>query len=153
MPAPPRTAGDGLTRTTLLMDDNPSQLAIERVIAALKRVPGVLLAELGPGTPQAIVAHDAAVANATLLEAAAESGVHARLAASPRAPVLSGAVGQLPLGKERERLLLIGAVVFIGAFAFSAVGPPLANSHTLLPIALAFAWAFVIARAVLSRRP
>ncbi len=153
MPAQPSTGGDSLTRTTLLMDDNLSPLAMENAIDALKRVPGVLLAELGPGTSRAIVAHDAAVANASLLEAAAKTGVHVTLAAGTRAPATSDVIGQLPVGKERERFLLLAAVVFVGSFLLSALNPRLANSHMLLPIAFAFAWAFVIARALLSLRP
>ncbi len=153
MPAVPRTGGDSLTRTTLLMDDNLSPLAIERTIAALKRVPGVLLAELGPGTARAIVTHDAAVANASLLEAAAKTGVHVTLAAGTGAQATSDVIGQLPVSKERQRLMPLAAVVFVGSVLFSATSPRLANNPMLLPIAFSFAWAFVIPRALLSRRP
>jgi hypothetical protein len=152
MPAQPCTGGDSLTRTTLLMDDNLSPLAMENAIAALKRVPGVLLAELGPGSARAIVAHDAAVANASLLEAAAKTGVHVTLAAGERAPATSDVIGQLPVGKERERLLLLVAAVFLGSFVFSAISPRLANSHMLFPIIFSFVWVLMIARAISSRR-
>ncbi len=153
MPAQPRTGGDSLTRTTLLMDNNPSPLAMERAIAALKRVPGVLLAERSPGTTRATVAHDAAVANASLREAAAKAGVHVTLAVGARAPATSDVIGQLPVGKERERLLLLVAAVFLGSFLFSTISPRLASNHMLLPIVFLFVWAFMVARALLSRRP
>jgi hypothetical protein len=151
MPAKPRTGGDSLTRTTLLLDDNLSPLAMERTIAALKRVPGVLLAELGPGPARAIVAHDAAVAHASLLEAAAKTGAHVTVAEGTRATTASNIVGQLPVGKGRERVLILAAVVILGSGLFSAMSPRLASYH-ILPIAFYFAWAFVITRSLLSRR-
>lgn len=152
MPAQPRPGGDSLTRTTLLLDDNLPSVAIERAIAALKRVPGVLLAEQSPGTNRAIVAHDAAVANASLLEAAAKTGVHVTLVTGTRAPAASDDRAEQPVGKERERLLLLVAVVFLGSFLFSAISPRLANTHMVLPVVFSFVWACMIAHSISSRR-
>jgi hypothetical protein len=145
--------GDSLTRTALLMDENLSPLAIDKVIAALKRVPGVLLAELEPGTARAIVAHDAAVAKQSLLEAATKSGAHVTLAAGTRAPSTSDVIAALPLGKERQRLLLLALMAFVAPLLFSAMYPRLTGGAMFLPIVLSYAGAFVIVRILSSRRP
>jgi len=152
MPAQPRTGGDSLTRTTLLLDDNLSPLAMENAVAALKRVPGVLLAERSPGSTQAIVAHDAAVTKASLLEAAAIIGVRATLAAGARAPAAGDVIGQLPVRKESERLLFLVAIVFLGSSFFSVVSSRFANNHMVVPIVFSFVWPFMVARAISSRR-
>jgi len=150
---PAQLPSDSLTRTALLMDENLSPLALDNVIAALKRVPGVLLAELEPGTARAIVAHDAAVANASLLEAATKSGAHVTLAAGARAPSTSDVSAVLPLSKERRRFLLLAVIAFVAPLLFSVMYPRLTGGAMFLPIALSYAGAFVIVRVFSGQRP
>jgi cation transport ATPase len=77
-------SADILTRTTLQIDGSPSSASIAQVVAALQRVPGVLLAEANSVTARATVAHDSGVSTGTLIAAAFRAGVRADIVA-PRA--------------------------------------------------------------------
>jgi hypothetical protein len=141
-----------LTRTTLQMDECLSTPSIAQVIHALQRVPGVLLAEITTGTARAVVAHDPAVPTASLLAAAAGAGVPAKIIADTRAPTVSPGMARPAVDMPtRSFLMLAGLLVFMLALT-EAMRPTLAISHFVLPALLLSVWAFIIARAILSRR-
>jgi hypothetical protein len=146
-------AADLLTRTTLQMDENLSPRTIGQIISALQRVPGVLLAEIGPGTARAIVAHDAAVPSASLLEAAARIGVRLKFVADTRVPAAIVGTLQPPAGVPIQRLLMLAAAFAFLPILIAAISPRLGSNPLLLPILLSSMWAFVIARAIFRRRP
>ena len=58
---------DLLTRTTIQVNGSMTAQTTIQVVQALKRVPGVLLAEVDAAGTRAIVAHDPAVPTASLL--------------------------------------------------------------------------------------
>ncbi|MFY9779760.1 MAG: hypothetical protein WAJ85_04530 [Candidatus Baltobacteraceae bacterium] len=141
-----------LTRTTLQMGEGLSTPSIAQVVHALQRVPGVLLAEITSGTARAVVAHDPAVTAASLLAAAAGAGVPAKIVTDTRAPTASPGMALPAVDMPTRRLLMLaGLLVFILALT-EAMRPTLAISRFVLPLLLLSVWAFIIARAVLSRR-
>lgn len=135
------------------MDGTLSPGAIGEMIDALKRVPGVLLAEISPGTVRAIVAHDAAVTSTSLLEAAARTGAHLKLVGDTRVPAATGDMTQLLAVMPVRRLLMLAAALVFLPVVISAIFPGLATNHFLLPVLLSSVWAFVIVRAMFTRRP
>jgi len=154
MPAPTRAAAPHvLMRTTLQMDENLSPSAIGQMIAALQRVPGVLLAEVGPGTARTVVAHDSAVPSASLLEAAARTGVRLKFVTDTRAPAANFDPTQPLAGiPVRSLLILAAALVFLPIFD-AALSPRLENSHFALPVLLYSIVALTVAFTLLRRRP
>jgi hypothetical protein len=61
---------DFLTRTTVRLGNGTAPDAIEQVVRALQRVPGVLTVQPDAGGANALVAHDAAVPLSSLIAAA-----------------------------------------------------------------------------------
>jgi hypothetical protein len=115
-------ASDLLTRTTLLFEGAAPVAAIAAAVRALKKVPGVLLAEHDAANAVAFVAHDSGVAAEALLAAAARAGAPAHIearpalvaegCATPRRPpgfVQLGAFALLPLV-----LFAVGSQLFRG---------------------------------------
>jgi cation transport ATPase len=144
---------DLLTRTTLQIDTGVSTTAIARVVAALQRVPGVLLAEVNAATARATVAHDAAVPAASLLAAITASGAHAKIVAEP--PSSTGPSGRgLQLGTVRvRRLTFVSAAVFVPLAIVDILLPNTVDKTWLLPIFIAALWAFFFAESFVARRP
>jgi hypothetical protein len=136
----------------LQVEEGLSLPSVAELIAALQRVPGVLLADFGAGSARAVVAHDAGVPRASLLAAAERAGVHARIVNDARAPTADGNEA-LRLGENRTgRLLaLVGGLALLAAIA-EAFNPRLASNAFVMPILLSTVWAFVVARAILRRR-
>jgi hypothetical protein len=145
-------SADILTRTTLQMDGSLSPPSIANVVHALQRVPGVLLAEINAAGARAVVAHDSAVSTASLLAAAAGAGERATIVADRGALPISAGTGppfaSIPI---RRLLLLVAALALLQAF-IGALSPSLAKNHVLLPILLAFLWAFVLFSVSFNRR-
>jgi len=142
-----------LMRTTLQMDEGASPLSIAHVIHALKRVPGVLLAETGVGSGCAIVAHDPGVGSASLLAAAARVGMHLRVVADTAAPAANSEMARSVANVPARRLLALLATAALLLAFIGTSNPNLAKYQLLPSILLSSVWAFVIARAMYGRRP
>jgi hypothetical protein len=120
-----RLPGAGsLVRTTLLVDTGVPADAVAAAIAALHRVPGVLLAEAGPVTGRVLVAHDPGVPMASLVAAAAGPGA----LASPRVdagPILAHEARSRqmrPLPQQLAALAAGALLVVLGAFDVAVRG-------------------------------
>lgn len=142
-----------LTRTTLQVGESLPTLAVAQLVRALQRVPGVLLAEIAPGSACAVVAHDAAVPGASLLAAAEGAGVHAKIVADTRPPAPSVDRVSPPAAAPMQRVLAVAAALFLGLVLGDALIPHSAGNRMLLPILLTCVWAFVIGRAVFKPKP
>jgi hypothetical protein len=81
--------GHKLTRTTIAVASDLSPPLIAQLVAALQRVPGVLLADWVAASAHAVVAHDAAVPVAALEAAAAPPMLPARTAVITTAPAMT----------------------------------------------------------------
>jgi len=66
---------ESLAHTALRIDAATPQRELVDLLCALRRVPGVLLADVNSARDRAIVAHDSGVENAAMLAAAARVGV------------------------------------------------------------------------------
>jgi hypothetical protein len=153
LPAPSFRDANLLTRTTLQVDESLPTLSVAQLVRALQRVPGVLLAEIAPGSARAIVAHDAAVPGASLLAAAESAGVHAKIVTDTRASApIADRVSPLA-DAPMQRVLAVAAAVFLGLALGDALILHSAGNRLLLPILLTCVWAFVIGRAVFKPKP
>ncbi len=153
LPAPDFRNANFLTRTTLQVGESLPTLAVAQLVRALQRVPGVLLAEIAPGSACATVAHDAAVPGASLLAAAVGAGVHAKIVADTRPPAPSADRVSPPAAAPMQRVLTVAAALFLALALGDALIPHSAGNRMLLPILLTCVWAFVIGRAVFKPKP
>jgi hypothetical protein len=144
---------DLLTRSTFQLNTVPSPLALGQLIGVLHRVPGVLLAEIAPGADRAIVAHDAAVSSASLVEAAAGTGVGLKLVSDTRPAATIAGAPKLLIDTPIRNLLVFAAMIAIVPYFLGAINLRLAGNHLVLPIVLGCLWAFVFGYAMFSRRP
>ncbi len=104
---------DGLTRTQLHIHD-ATPASIRHVLRALQRVPGVLLAENRKTTSYAIVAHDSAVAEQSLIAAAAVAGSRATVVKLRTQPPSIDAVAPAVSADHMTRLVIAAAVALAG---------------------------------------
>ena len=145
--------GDLLTRTTLRLGNGPAPLAIEQVIRALQRVPGVLTVESDAGGASALVAHDAAVPLTSLVAAASLAGAAAKVVGEMRGLPVSAATRLLPKSMDRSRHLRGVAVAAILAVIIVDMAFPTSPERRWLFLApLAVLWAFVVFKALSGRR-
>jgi cation transport ATPase len=150
---PSPTAGaDLLTRTTLQIDGVLHEPMLAQAARALRRVPGVLLAEIDLATGRAVIAHDDAVTMDSLLAAASFAGLRAEVVTEGRTTVnLSG----VTLQRRQRRIRRIVSIA-IAAFAVSAilniVYPNNADIHWLLPLIMSLLWILYFTMAALERR-
>ncbi len=143
MAAPDAGFDDLLTRTTLQIDGALSQRSIDQLSAALRRVPGVLLAEVRatPEGASASVAHDSGVLMSSLLGPTEQAGFRATVV-SPVQSSLATAVSVqgVPL---RERLL-----IFAACFVALTLGNVLVRMDPgaawLFPLLFVGVWVFYI---------
>jgi cation transport ATPase len=110
-------SADILTRTTLQIDGSPSSASIAQVVAALQRVPGVLLAEANSVTARATVAHDSGVSTAALVAAAFRAGVRADIVA-PSLAAQTPPVARLP---ALYGLILLAGAALLVTFGLAGV--------------------------------
>jgi cation transport ATPase len=130
---------DLLTRTTLQIDGSPSGASIAKVVSALQRVPGVLLAEANAGTARAIVAHDSGVSTASLVAAAFRAGVRADVVA-PRVAVPEQSV---PKGPPIYGLLLTAGGALLVTFGLAGVATKYSPGNPwVMPVLLAACFVF-----------
>lgn len=135
-----------LTHTTLRLKGNLSGLAITRVLSALRRVPGVLLAEPTTIDDETVVAHDAAVPQKSLISAAASVGVRASIAASR-----GSMTGVTP--KKALRTFVSFAIASLATIAIVAfIHIAAIRSEWILPIFVVAIWTLVLADKIGARR-
>ncbi len=144
-----RFGADELTRTTLQIDGGTSAPSVESVVRALQRVPGVLLAEMNAASARAVVAHDAAVAPASLLAAVAKAGKHAEIVADTR-PVAA------PVRDARTLMLVrvaaIATVAFVALTLAEVFLPGNDDKLRMLPLLMTVFWFIFFAQSFLTRR-
>ena len=144
---------DLLTRTTLRLGSGPAPLAIEQVVRALQRVPGVLTVEADAGGTSALVAHDAAVPLTSLVAAASLAGAAAKVRGEMRGLPAPAATTPLPRSMDRRRLKGVAIAAVLAVIVIDMTFPnSLENRWTLL-VPLAMLWAFVVFKASAGRRP
>jgi hypothetical protein len=145
--------GDLLTRTTLRLGSGPAPSAIEQVIRALQRVPGVLTVEADAGGASALVAHDAGVPLTSLVAAASLAGAPAKVVGEMRGLPASAATMLLPKSMDRSQHLRGGAIAAILAVIIIDLAfPNSPEKRWLFLVPLAALWAFVVFRALAGRR-
>ncbi len=139
---------DDLTRTTLQIDGGTSAPSVESIVRALQRVPGVLLAEMNAASARAVVAHDAAVAPASLLAAVAEAGNHAEIVADTRpvAPVRDGRKLML------VRIAGVATVAFVALTIAEVLLPGNDDKLRALPLVMSVFWFIFFAQSFVTRR-
>ncbi len=139
---------DELTRTTLQIDGGASALSVESIVRALQRVPGVLLAEMNAASARAVVAHDAAVAPASLLAAVAEAGNHAAIVSDTRpvAPVRDGRTLML------VRVAGVATVAFVALTIAEIFLPGNDDKLRVLPLIMSVFWFIFFAQSFVTRR-
>ena len=81
-----------LTRTTLRMPDETVPSAAAAFLVALKRVPGVLLAEIDTIGSNVVITHDPALRTTALLAAIAGTGGSAEIVDRPKTTRSSGSL-------------------------------------------------------------
>ncbi len=147
-----RPAGvDLLTRTTLQIDANLPAASLAGLIAALQRVPGVLLAEVNAAGDGATVAHDAAVPAASLLAAVAGSGARAVVVGDTRpAPPAKAAVAAKPVSSWH--MFAVAAGAFAALTIVESLFPRAVAKPWVLPAFIAALWMGFLARAIVVRR-
>jgi len=148
----PAITADLLTRTTLQVDESIAGDSLARLIRALQRVPGVLLAEVNPANARAVVAHDAAVSATALIAAAENVGLHVRLISDTRPPKLAdNPAAQLHVLGNRQ-LLIVAAVCFVILSAVDSLVPGGAQKHGILIGVTVLLWAFFLAKSLMGHR-
>jgi len=144
--------GDLLTRTTLRLGSGPAPLAIEQVIRALQRVPGVLTVEADAAGASALVAHDAAVPLTSLVAAASMAGAAAKVTGDVRGLPLSAATTILPKSTGRAHLRFIAVAAILGVIIIDIAFPNSPEKRWLLLAPVAVIWAFVVFKELAGRR-
>jgi hypothetical protein len=146
------TGGDLLTRTTLRFGSNPSPSAIEQVVRALRRVPGVLTVETDAGASNALVAHDAGVPTASLLAAAKLAGVEVKVVPDVCARLALAAPVTIaqPLNQRHLRSVAIAAI--LGVIIIDMTFPHSPDKRWVYLIPLAMVWAIIVVGSLAARR-
>jgi hypothetical protein len=140
-------AGDDfLTRTTLQIDTGMAELPIAQLVHGLQRVPGVLFAEINAAGSRVVVAHDAGVPTASLLNAASALGLQAKFVGDTRTAAVRIA-GALPASRLPKRNVVIVAAILVPvALGVSILIPSFAGNRWLLPAVFIALWAIVFAQ-------
>ena len=147
----PATNADLLTRTTLQVDGGLAAGSLAQMISALRRVPGVLLAEANGANTGAVVAHDAAVSAISLIAAAENVGVHVRVVADKR-EAKPGNLAAPPHSLGNRQLLVVAAFAFVVVATVDLVLPNAAQKHGILIVLTSSLWAFFVAKSFLRQR-
>ena len=148
----PTGRGDVLTRTTLRLSSGPAPLAIEQVVRALQRVPGVLTVEADASGASAIVAHDAAVPLTSLVAAAGSAGAAARAVGGMREPAGSTAAAVVAKPLNRQNLRYIAIAAILAVLIIDVTFPTSPDKRWLFLAPVAAFWGFFVFRE-LARRP
>jgi cation transport ATPase len=139
---------DELVRTTLQIEGATSAPSVESIVRALQRVPGVLLAEMNAASARAVVAHDGAVAPASLLAAVASAGNRAQIVTDTR-PVVA-----VPDGRKLMlvRVAGIATVAFVGLTLVEVFLPGNDDKLRVLPLIMSIFWFIFFAQSFITRR-
>jgi hypothetical protein len=145
--------GDLLTRTTLRLAGGSQPSAIDKVIQALQRVPGVLTVEADATGANALVAHDAAVPLPSLVAAAGFAGATASVVGEVRGPTPSVATAPL-LGSmvPAQHLRAVAVAAILAVFIVDIAFPYSPEKRWLVLVPLAVMWMFVMYKALVGRR-
>ena len=144
--------GDLLTRTTLRLGSGPAPLAVEQVIRALQRVPGVLTVVADPGGASALVAHDAAVPLTALVAAASSTGNPAKVAVEMRGLPAPAATALLPKSMAQQHLRAIAIAAILAVIIIDMAFPNSPQKRWLFLVPLAVLWAFIVFKALVGQR-
>jgi hypothetical protein len=142
---------DLLAHTTIQVASDLPKQSIAHLIAALQRVPGVLLADWVPASARAIVAHDAGVPVAALIAAAGGTGLHALVLGAPSSATAATAVADPASTLRLRRFFAAAAIIMFVAAIITTFDPRLASNHLMLPLVLSGLWAVIIAEAMFRR--
>jgi hypothetical protein len=144
--------GDLLTRTTLRLGCGPAPLAIEQVIRALQRVPGVLTVEADAGGASALVAHDAAVPLTSLVAAASSAGAAAKVVGATHEPPALAATTLLPKSMARPHLRGVAIALILAVIIIDMTFPSSPEKRWVFLVPVAVLWAFVVFKELAGRR-
>jgi hypothetical protein len=121
------------------------------MIRSLRRVPGVLLADIDASSGRAEVAHDAAVPVSSLIAAARNAGVQVRIIGGmPTAPFAGRAAS--PRIVRSRQLLLVVAAAFIVITIVNALVPDSGEKHVFLLVLTGALWMIFIAKTLTFHR-
>lgn len=132
-----------LTRTSLQLVGVTTEPSAERIAKVLRRVPGVLLAEVDATSGRITIAHDEAVALTSLLACIQSAGFHARNAAAGTSGVEDADAAQRGEVLRRGRLMTIALGTFVAIVLLSALVPNGTHKQWLLLSFTLFAWSLL----------
>ena len=141
-----------LTRTTLQVDGTLAGDSVTHMIRALKRVPGVLLAEVNGANDGADVAHDAAVPTTSLIAAAQNAGVHVRIVGDTRVPTLAANPSASLHLSATWQFLIAAASAFLVFTIINLLVPNAAEKHGVLIGLTVVLWAVFLAKSFIAHR-
>jgi hypothetical protein len=142
---------DFLTRTTLQIAA-AAEPSMAQLVQALQRVPGVLFAEPNATGSRVVVAHDAGVATASLLNAASALGLGATFVSDTRAPA-NRIAAVLPAAQLPNRnVVVIAAIIIPIALGLSILIPSFAGNRWLLPAVFLALWTILFAQMMWGRK-
>jgi cation transport ATPase len=145
---------DFLTRTTLQIEAGTAQESVEKLVQALRRVPGVLLAELNAAGARVVVAHDAGVPTASLLGAASVLGLRTKVVSDTRAPAIRSAAARTAARLPNRNVVFAAAAIIVPvALGLLILVPGLPGNRWALPAVFVGLWAFFFAQMLFRRRP
>jgi len=144
--------GDLLTRTTLRLGCGPTPLAIDQVIRALQRVPGVLTVEADAGGANALVAHDAAVPLTSLVAAASLAGNPAKVTGEIRELPAPAATAPLPKSMAQQHLRAIAIAAILAIIIIDMAFPNSPGKRWLFLVPITVFWAFIVFKALAGQR-
>ena len=144
--------GDLLTRTTLRLAGGPPPSAIDKVIQALQRVPGVLTVEADATGANALIAHDAAVPLPSLVAAAGFAGATASVVGEVRGLRASVATTPLLAMVPAQHLRGVAVAAILAVILVDLAYPNSPEKRWLFLVPLAVMWMFVMYKALAGRR-
>jgi copper chaperone CopZ len=127
-------------------------LAIDQVIRALQRVPGVLTVEADAGGANALVAHDAAVPLTSLVAAASSAGNPAKVAGEIRGLPAPAPTAPLPKSMVQQHLRAIARAAILAVIVIEIAFPTSLEKRWLFLAPLAVFWAFIVFKALAGQR-
>jgi len=138
-----RDIDDLLTRTTLQIAGALSKQSIDQLSAALRRVPGVLLADVSTtgAYASAAVAHDSAVQMTSLLGATEQAGFRATVVSPVPSTSVDGIRAQRAPFRER---LIVFAICFVALTLGNVLVRMAPREAWLFPLLFIGVWVFYI---------
>jgi hypothetical protein len=141
-----------LTRTTLQIEGSLPTASVARMIQALQRVPGVLLAEMHADDSGVVVAHDPAVQTSSLVVAATSAGVHAAIMVDPQTAPIRIEPTLVSNAFRYRPILAFAMAVYAVIMLTDILLPQIAAEHWVLPLVVASLWLSYFTVVILRRR-